>query len=298
MIFSILTTIIVSIFGLSFNLDNLPIEHYASVIEKPPTYHLPIKKAGVSDLDILADSAAVLDIKDNLFIFEKNANEVRRLASITKLMAALVFLDNNPGWDKTYSIQREDRRDGGAVYLYLGEEVTVKDLFYAMLVGSDNTADIALIHASGLTEEDFVQRMNEKARYLGFFNTKFADPVGLSNDNVSTAREVALLVKAALDNPDIFKAVATNEVEIVTAEGQKKTIKSTNYLLNNFSSERARILGGKTGHTDLAGYCLAAKFTDQNQHDIISVVLGADSELERFRQSARLVNWVYDNFDW
>lgn len=300
---SIIATIVTSFFLLNVNLNNVflfisnPVSAEA-VIEKQASIHLPEKKSDAVDIDLSAYSAAVLDVKDNLFIFEKNSNDRLRIASITKLMTALVFLDHNPGWDQVYEIKREDRRDGGKIYLYLGEKVTIRDLFYAMLVGSDNSATIALVHSTGLSEADFVALMNEKARSLGLLQTNFIDPVGLSNDNLSTAREVALLAQAALSKKEINQAVSTEKTEFSTVAGAIKTIESTDVLLNNFSDENIKILGGKTGYTELAGYCFVAKFVDASQHEIISVVLKTPTENERFKQTAKLVRWVYDNFQW
>jgi D-alanyl-D-alanine carboxypeptidase len=303
MIGQIILTIISSFFLLNINLNQVfsfvsaPINPEA-VIEKQATIHLPQKKAGSQDIEVSAYSAAVFDIKDKMFIFEKNSNDRLRIASITKLMTALVFLDNNPGWDQIYEIKREDRRDGGKIYLYLGDKVTVKNLFYAMLVGSDNSATIALAHAAGLSEEDFVIKMNEKAKELGLLQTRFVDPVGLSNSNVSTAREVALLAQAALARDEINQAVATEKTEFSTVAGVPKTIESTDALLNNFPDDNIKLIGGKTGYTDLAGYCFVAKFIDANQHEIISVVLNTPSEADRFQQTAKLVRWIFSSYEW
>jgi D-alanyl-D-alanine carboxypeptidase len=303
MLETIIATIISSFFLLNINfshifnwLDN-PISPEA-VIEKQVTVHLPQKKMGIAEIELSAYSAAVFDIKDQLFIFEKNSNDRLRIASITKLMTALVFLDHNPGWDQVYQITRQDRRDGGKIYLYLGDQVTVKNLFYAMLVGSDNTATIALIHAAGLNEADFVAEMNAKAKALGLLQTHFVDPVGLSNDNISTAREVAVLAQTALARNEVNQAVSTEKTDFATVAGIPKTIESTNTLLNNFSDNNIRIIGGKTGHTDLAGYCFVAKFTDSRQHEIISVILNTPSANDRFKQTAKLVRWIYDSYEW
>jgi len=299
----IILTIISSFFLLNVNLNNVfsfadnPISPEA-VIEKQTTIHLPQKKVGIPDIEVSAYSAAVFDIKNKLFIFEKNSNDRLRIASITKLMTALVWLDNNPGWDQIYEIKRKDRRDGGKIYLYLGDKVTVRNLFYAMLVGSDNSATIALIHSAGLSEADFVIKMNEKAKALGLLQTRFVDPVGLSNSNISTAREVALLAQAALGRSEINQAVATEKTEFSTVAGVSKAIESTDALLNNFSDNNIRIMGGKTGYTDLAGYCFVAKFIDASQHEIISVVLNTPSEADRFKQTAKLVRWIYDSYEW
>lgn len=303
MIGQILATFIASIFWLNVDFNDVfsfahnPISPEA-VIEKQVTAHLPQKKSGIQDIEISAYSAAVFDTKDKAFIFEKNPNDRLRIASITKLMTALVFLDTRPDWNKEYEIKREDRRDGGKIYLYLGEKVTVKDLFYAMLVGSDNSSTISLIHSAGMSEEDFVAKMNEKAKALGLLQTRFVDPVGLSNNNVSTAREVALLAQAALSKDEINQAVSTKKTEFSTLDGTPKSIESTDLLLNNFPDDKIRILGGKTGYTDLAGYCFVAKFIDTNQHEIISVVLNTPTENDRFKQTSRLVRWIYDSYEW
>ena len=303
MIEQIVATIITSFFLLNINLNGFfyflsnPISPEA-VIEKQPTIHLPQKKADASEIDISAYSAAVLDVKEKTFIFEKNSNDRVRIASITKLMTALVFLENNPGWDQIYEIRREDRRDGGKIYLYLGEKVTIKNLFYAMLVGSDNSATIALIHSAGLSEADFVAKMNEKARSLGLLQTSFVDPVGLGSDNISTAREVVLLATTALSHPEINQAVSTKKVEFSTVAGLPKIIESTDILLNNFPDSNIRTIGGKTGYTDLAGYCSVAKFVNDNQHEIISAVLNTKSETDRFAQTSKLVRWVYSSYEW
>ena len=300
---TIIVTIISSFFLLNLNLNDVflfvssPISPEA-VIEKQATVRLPQKKFGVQDIEVSAYSAAVLDTKDKMFIFEKNSSDRLRIASITKLMTALTFLDYNPGWDQVYEVRREDRRDGGKIYLYLGEKVTIKDLFYAMLVGSDNSSTISLIHSTGLSEEDFVVKMNEKAKSLGLLQTTFVDPIGLSNSNVSTAKEVALLAQAALARTEINQAVSQEKAEFSTLAGEPKVIESTNALLNNFPDSDIKIVGGKTGHTDLAGYCFVAKFIDNNQHEIISVVLNTPSESDRFKQTSKLVRWIYDSYEW
>ena len=301
MLVQIFLTIISSFFLLTANWQTptgFNAVNFLTVVEKPATYHFPIKKATAPDVEIAATEAAVLDVKDDLYVYEKNANEPHQIASITKLMTALVFLDNNPGWDKIYTMQTSDRRDGGKIYLYRGDQVTVKNLFDAMLIGSDNTAAVALTHAAGFTEEDFVKKMNDKALALGLTQTKFFDAVGLNNDNMSTAREVTQLAKAALANPEIVKTVSTPTVTFKTMAGDVKTINSTDFLLNNFNSDHLQIIGGKTGYTDLAGYCFVAKFIDKDNHVIISVVLGTASETERFTQTVKLANWIFDSFNW
>jgi len=301
MLWAGLIAIISSIFLVNFNLAMpflSPTIIIGSVVEKEVTLRLPAKKPEVAEVDIQAKSLAVLDAKNNIFLFEKNSNEPLQIASITKLMTALVFLDYNPGWDNIYEIQRADRVDGGKIHVYLGDKVKVKDLFYTMLIASDNTAAVALIHAAGLTEEDFVLKMNAKAKELGFINAYFADPVGLDSKNVATAREIAYLAQAALAKPEIATAVGTDKYEFTTSAGVNKKIASTDYLLSLFNLPNIKIIGGKTGYTELAGYCFVGKFINSDNREIISVVLNTKSDNERFRQTTKLVDWIFANFVW
>jgi len=284
--------------------NNFAVPFYANssqsnfLIEKREERHLPIRQSGVEDIEIAAKALAVLDANNNIFLLEKSSGDKMPIASISKLMTALVFLDHNPGWDVVHEMARADRLDGGKIYLYLGEKVTINDLFNAMLVGSDNTAALALVNSSGLSEDDFVAKMNEYAKNFGLLNTSFSDPSGLSANNISTAREVAQLAKIALAKEEIRRVIINDSFEFKTVDGVAKKIASTNYLLDSFSMPDVKIIGGKTGHTDLAGYCLVSAFTDNNNHNIISVVLGTDSEKERFNQTNKLVNWIYNNFSW
>lgn len=255
-------------------------------------------KPGAATATIAAKRGAVLAAQDRLFLYCKEADEVQPIASITKLMTALVFLENNPGWDKVYTIKPEDNVTGGRLNLFRGEEVKVKDIFYTSLVASDNGATIALVHATGLGEDKFVEKMNEKAKALGLVKTSFSDPIGLSDENVSTAREVALLAKAALNKEEIRQATASKDYRFTTLDGRDKKVESTDYLLFDPAQNSFQVLGGKTGYTDQAGYCFVGRFKDKDGRELISVVLGSAGKNERFRESKTLVNWVFQNYIW
>lgn len=249
-------------------------------------------------ISLAADKGTVLSINDRVFFYNKNSDIVQPIASITKLMTALVFLENNPGWGKTYMISEEDAVEGGRLNLFTGEKLKIKDIFYTSLVASDNGATLALAHASGLSEAEFVKKMNEKAITLGLKKTIFVDTVGLSDNNVSTAREVALMAKEALDKQEIREATESKEYIFSTLNGREKKIESTDYLLFDSEKNNFQILGGKTGYTDEAGYCFVGRFKDINGREIISVVLNSSGKNERFRESKSLVNWVFNNYDW
>lgn len=268
--------------------------------------HLPVSQnlpraerfSGWQDPVIPADRAVIFDLSTNTFLWEKNSDVEQPLASITKLMTALVFLDNNPGWDKIYKISPADNVEGGKVSLFLGEEIKLKDLFYSSLVASDNGATIALVHASGLSEAEFIKKMNAKAKQLGLFNTNFVDPVGLSDNNLSTARDIARLAKTALKNEEIKKATMTEFYEFVTLDGRAKKVESTDYLLGSDLDNEILVQGGKTGYTDKAGYCFVGQFKNKDGHELISVILNSDSKNDRFRQTKALVSWAFNGYHW
>jgi D-alanyl-D-alanine carboxypeptidase len=166
------------------------------------------------------------------------------------------------------------------------------------LIASDNGATLALVHATGLSEEEFIKKMNEQALKLGLLNTKFIDPVGLSDQNVSTAREVALLAKSALTREEIRQATESKDYKFTTINGKDKEIESTDYLLFDSGKNSFQVLGGKTGYTDRAGYCFVGRFKDESGREIISVVLNSSGKNERFKESKSLVNWVFNNYNW
>jgi D-alanyl-D-alanine endopeptidase (penicillin-binding protein 7) len=245
---------------------------------------------------IMADKAAVLSEDGRYLLFNKNADKKQPIASITKLMTALVFVETNPDWSATYKITGADNIEGGKLNLFTGDTLNLKDLFLTSLIASDNGATIALVRATGLGEEEFVKRMNEKAKTLSLSHTAFVEPIGLSEDNISTAREVALLARAALSNLDISDAVKMSEYRFQTLEGRDKFIESTDYLLFDSATNEFQALGGKTGYTDRAGYCFVGRFQGPNGEDLIAAVLNSPGKNDRFKESKKIINWVFDHY--
>lgn len=260
---------------------------------------MPIRRdASSSDPLVNASSSVVLDGINELVLFAKNENTVWPIASITKLVTAMVFLDHNPGWDKVYEMKPSDRREGGKIYLFNGDQVKVKDLFYFSLVASGNSETVALANSTGLTTEEFVAKMNEKMRDLGLNQSSFADVVGLSDQNVSTAQEVALIAKTALAQKEIKEATLTDGYRTKTLAGKEVAAQSTDRLLDDEMDNGISLLGGKTGHIIKAGYCFVGMFANSSRNPVISVVLGSPSDASRFHESYKLVNWTYQNYRW
>ncbi|MFA6306985.1 MAG: serine hydrolase [Patescibacteria group bacterium] len=256
----------------------------------------PVKEAAVKTVsfDLAAENGAILDCQSHDLFFSKMPDRAWPIASITKLFTAYAFLDYNPGWEEFYKIKAEDKREGGKIYLFTGDKVKVKDLFYFSLVGSDNTATAALVSSTGLTEEEFVAKVNNKITSLGFKNTIIVDATGLKDGNISTAREIAQFADMALGADEINRASLTKKYEFTTEQGRKKVIFSTNELLNIFPRKEVSLLGGKTGYINSSGYCLVSKFKGHDGRDIVTVVLGADSETSRFGLTKELVDLYYN----
>jgi len=246
-------------------------------------------------LDVAAESAILIDTKSGDRLFEQNADKQHSIASISKLMAALVYVDNNPGWETVYTFRVTDQRTGAKANVYPGERITARDLFYDALVASDNAAIIALVNITGLTEEQFVDKMNQRAVSMGLKETVFNDPTGLSSGNVSTAAEVSVFARQAFLQPDIRQAVLTNRYELNLIPEGKRRISNTDDLLDGDLGE-IEIVGGKTGYVEKAGYCFVGNFT-KNNHEVISVVLGAPTIKARFIETSKILNWYFNRLE-
>ncbi|MGI6347882.1 MAG: D-alanyl-D-alanine carboxypeptidase family protein [Patescibacteria group bacterium] len=248
--------------------------------------------------DISATNAVVLDLNKDIFIFEKDSEEVKPIASISKLMAVLVMMENfKLDLDEYYIIKGSDHRPGGRNHVFRGEEVKRQDLLALTLIASDNSALISLISSLNLEEKDLVELMNQKAKDLGLENTRFEDATGLDVRNVSTAKELATLLKESFSIPEIVDLIKKPQYSFYTKQGVLKTAYSTNELLNNFTNQLdLEIIGAKTGYNDLSGYCLGSKFSI-NQSEFISIVLNASSLKARFNDTRNIAQAVYNYYN-
>lgn len=293
---------VVAVANVNADQENIvePVEDIKSFPQSEEVKRLPevLKKSDAEDPVLENGSAVVMDSLTGKIIFSKDANRETPIASITKLMTAMVFLENNPGWDVEYKISSIDKVEGGKEYLYNGDIAKVRDLFYLSLVGSANSATLALVHSTGMTEEAFISAMNMKAKELNLKNTFYSDVVGLSNYNRSTAMEVAKIAKAALLDDSIREAVLSKEYRFDTIGGRKIVVYNTDALLDSFPLGDISLQGGKTGYTEAAGYCFVGMFLKNNDKEIISVVLGGINIDYRFSKTKELIEWTYDNFDW
>lgn len=249
-------------------------------------------------LKTTAGSILVVDDASGAVLYNKASLVKVPIASITKLMTALVFLETNPDWDQIVEITTEDQQEGGTIRLLPGEKVTAKDLFYLMLVSSTNEAAVALASLSGL--EDFVSDMNKKAAELGMDDTYFLGPSGIEVENVSSPADLLKLAQVAFDKPEIVEALQTKEYGFTVLNNQRAgRAFNTNKLLDSFlNNTNFKIIGAKTGYLDEAGYCLLLRVEKDDGRRLTIVILGAETIDDRFQEAKGLVDWIFDNYQW
>ncbi|MFA5643907.1 MAG: serine hydrolase [Patescibacteria group bacterium] len=276
---------------------NWPQFSYGEIIKIDQSGYFKDKINSLPDPEVSASSIAVLDLNNNFFVLEKNSEQVWPIASISKIMSTLVLLEDvDINLEEDYKVTAEDRRLGGRDYIFVGDELSNYDLLALSLIASDNTAIIALISSAGLEETDFVDLMNARAQKMNLEKTKFYDASGLSSLNVSTAKEVSLLLKEALKREEILELLKKYNYKVVTKNGRVQNIQSTNELLN-YTNNGIEVLAGKTGYNDLAGYCLTTKFLLDNNREFISVVLNASTLKNRFADTRRIVEELYNFYN-
>lgn len=232
-------------------------------------------------------SMLLFNTETNTIMFQQNAFERRPLASITKLMTAMIALDHGIAWDAEANILPHEYGVGGELLLHAGETVTMRDLFNASLLGSANNATTAYVRQLGITQEEFVLEMNRKAIALKLEQTEFFDVTGLNPKNVSTAYEVAILAHHAFkEYPEISQATSQKEYAfIVRGSAREHTIRNTNKLI---ADHNMQTVGSKTGFLYEAGYCLVVQGAD-GYKDRIAVVMNEISEEAQFAEISRLL---------
>jgi D-alanyl-D-alanine endopeptidase (penicillin-binding protein 7) len=232
---------------------------------------------------VYARNAILIDPSTGQVLFEKNSASQVPIASLTKLMTALVFLEQKPDLSRAVEVTPSELSGAGHTQLRRGEIVTLRDLLHMSLMCSDNVATRVIARESGLSHDDYVARMNRKAQELGLNGSRFTEFTGLDERNVSTAADVARMLHAAAHDPLIQSITTTREYEFRT-ERRVHAIRNTDRLLYGHWD----VLGGKTGFIQEAGYCFATWIRSQGR-DLIAVVLGAPTNATRFADAVRLI---------
>jgi D-alanyl-D-alanine endopeptidase (penicillin-binding protein 7) len=260
------------------------------LVEALPRYKTDASGAVVPDLH--AEAAIIYDPKTNEILWEQNSQEQRSIASITKVMTATVFLEDNPDMTQPVTIARSDVFHASTTHLRANDQVTADDLLHLLLIGSDNAAARALARISKYGPDGFIDRMNAKAFELGLETTSYKDPSGLLSDNVSSAFDLARLITLASNDERIASIMRTPEYTVQTSNVRPRTITfhSTNHLLGRPDVD---VRAGKTGFISRSGYCLATLLRlPQGGPEFAVVVLGARSNAGRFLETRNLFDWL------
>jgi serine-type D-Ala-D-Ala endopeptidase (penicillin-binding protein 7) len=260
----------------------------ARQMREAATPHFKLDASGSLVPDIRAAAAIIYNPDNGQVLWEENSQDPRSIASITKVMTATVFLENNPDLTREVIVDRSDVFAASTTYLRANEVLTVDELLHLLLIASDNAAARALARVSEYGTTGFVARMNEKAAELGLTTTHYADPSGLLVDNVSSAYDMARLIAYASGDERIASVMRTAEYTVHTSR-RAVTVHSTNQLVRTGDVD---VLAGKTGFIGKAGYCLATLLRlPQSGQQVAVVVLGAQSNTGRFMETRHLFNW-------
>lgn len=242
--------------------------------------------------NINARSAIIFDRTTKKMMWGKNENDVRAMASTTKIMSCIVVLENANLKDIVTISKKAANTGGSSLKINTGDKITVNDLLYGLMLRSGNDAAVALAEYVGGSVEGFAILMNKKARELGLENTNFVTPHGLdNNEHYTTAYELAVITDYALNNKKFTQIVNTKRV-MIYINGVQREIANTNELLGNLNG----VDGVKTGFTGNAMRCLVTSCT-RNGHQIITVVLGSDTKKQRTLDSIKLIEYAFANFE-
>lgn len=252
------------------------------------------ESAALSDEEITAPSAVLMEPVSGKVLYEKNGHEQRACASVTKVMTLILVMEaidsGKLGWEDMITASAHAASMGGSdIWLEEGEQMSVRDMVKATVVASANDAAVALAEKICGTEEEFVRKMNEKAKSLGMDNTVFKNCNGLDEEgHLTTAYDVALMSCELIKHEEIFEFTSIWMDEL---RGGKTQIVNTNKLLKSYEG----ITGLKTGTTSQAGSCISAT-AERNGLSLVAVVLGSETGTERFKAATTLLNYGFANY--
>jgi D-alanyl-D-alanine endopeptidase (penicillin-binding protein 7) len=259
--------------------------------------------------EINSVSAILIDEEQEKVVFEKNADQIMPVASLSKLLSTLTFfsIDNNISrleeivkyslQDEEYNHQYFNKWQVARINLNGGDELSIKDLIYSSLVRSANNMVETMARVSTLSRDDFIKKMNDIVKELNLNSSKFFEPTGLDKKNVSTAREFALIARKALDNRVIAEASTTKSYKFFTRNDNSLKLRynSSDLVLNN-NYPGFKIIGSKTGYIDdSSGYCLVTRI-DVMGKKYTAVILNSLSREQSFKEMLGLLNFaVFDS---
>lgn len=255
---------------------------------------LPMSVGAVTDSDLTAPSAILVDSENFNILYEKNSHEQRSVASITKVMTVLLIMEDiekgKISLTDTVTASAHAASMGGSdIWLEEGEQMSLDDMLKATLVASANDAAVALAEYTEGSEEAFVKRMNSRAKELGMKDTFFKNCNGLDEEgHISSAYDVALMSAELIKHTKVFDYTS---IWLDFLRDGKTQIVNTNKLLKSYNG----ITGLKTGTTDDAGSCISAT-AKRDGLSLIAVVLGSDSGTDRFKDASILLDYGFNNY--
>ncbi|MGH8841252.1 MAG: D-alanyl-D-alanine endopeptidase [Advenella sp.] len=277
----------------------VPVSGFAQEDDGSQTYDaLPLASTVVGQADnggiVRSQVAYVVDLTDNRILYSKNADVIRPIASISKLMTALIITTANLNMNEQIIITADDidRVKKSSSRLSVGTILTRSELLHLALMSSENRAAHALGRTYPGGMDAFVREMNAKARQLGMTRTRFVEPTGLSPQNVASPRDLVRLMQAVHQQPLIREYTTSDKYQIVTSNGREQRYRNTNRLIRN-SNWNIHI--SKTGYIREAGDCLVM-MTEMDNRPVAVVLLNADGGLTRFADAVRVRHMVQQDY--
>lgn len=271
-----------------------------SPVIAPPPIEIEVQPLAVTieeqvdEPQMKARAALVIETHSNEALLAQNVWEPLPIASISKLMTALVIKEQMSLDEIVTVSDNAANTRGSRMGLVSGEQILVRDLLKGLLISSGNDAAVALSEAVSESPEAFVILMNERTLSLGLENTSFSDPAGLENGNVASAFEVAHLAKQVFKDPFLSSIMREKETTVSSTDAVYfHQLSNTNRLLGTDIADR--IIAGKTGTTLVAGQCLVSFINGQSDRTIMTILLGSP---DRYGEVKTLIDWVDNTFSW
>lgn len=237
-------------------------------------------------------AAIVFDVDQGRVLYERHADEVRPVASITKVLSALAYASLQPDLEREVCVGAEfyPSRSGARSRLSTGDCTTGWDLLGAALVSSDNRAAMGLAVSADVGLDGFVERMDEVSADLGMSRSSWSEPSGLEDDNLSTARDIAKATLALASHPLLAPVASAPYWDLHRSNrAHPRRLFSTDRLVGR---EDLAVEAAKTGYTDTARYCFTTVVSTEAGRRLVITLLGAEGRLTRWADVSRILDWV------
>ena len=256
-----------------------------------------LKADNLSGIDIKSESGIIMEASTGKILFDKNMDEQKSPASMTKIMTMLLTVETIESGkisleDEVNISANASKMGGSQVYLEENSTATVEMLLKSIAIGSANDASVAVAEKIGGTESNFVNMMNKRAKELGAVNTTFKNPHGLDEEgHLTTAHDLALIARELIKHEEILKLTSTYETTITHKNGKSLWLVNTNKLIKFYNG----LDGLKTGFTDNAGYCLTGTMLRNNMR-LITVTMKAPTKEDRNTDTINLMEYAYSMY--